>query len=130
MNLFTMSWDPGYCPMGSQGAGLIAMDEVFVGREAELAFLGSRLEATREGMSRMVLLEGAAGAGKTALLEVFLARTENCHVLRASGTELETGLAYGVVDQLVAEMGQDVPEPLAGLGTERAANIEPLRIGG
>jgi hypothetical protein len=51
-------------------------------------------------------------------------------VLRTSGAELEAGLAYGVLDQLVAQTGQPPPVRLAGLGTERAADAEPLRIGG
>ena len=55
------------------GAGLIAVDEIFVGREVELAFLHSRLAQTAEGMSQVVLIEGAAGVGKTALLSAFLA---------------------------------------------------------
>jgi ATP/maltotriose-dependent transcriptional regulator MalT len=105
------------------------MDEVFVGREAELAFLRGRLEETLNGMSRTVLLEGAAGVGKTALLNAFHARAGHHRVLRISGAELEAGLAYGVLDQLVAETGQPPPERLAGLGAERAAYVEPLRIG-
>src|SRR6266566_7346090 len=58
-----------YRPMGIPvpGAGLIVMDEVFVGREVELGFLRGRLEETLQGMSQTVLLEGAAGIGKTAL---------------------------------------------------------------
>ena len=100
-----MSWGSHYASMGIpvRGAGLIAMDEVFVGREVELAFLRGRLEETLAGMSRTVLLEGAAGVGKTALLEAFLARAGHHRVLRTSGAELEAGLAYGVLDQLVAE---------------------------
>ena len=106
------------------------MDEVFVGREVELGFLRGRLEETLQGMSQTVLLEGAAGIGKTALLEAFLARVGHHRVLRISGAEQEAGLAYGMVDQLVAETGQPPPQQLAGLGAERAADVEPLRIGG
>jgi DNA-binding CsgD family transcriptional regulator len=105
------------------------MDEIFVGREVELAFLRGCLEETLRGVSRMVLLEGAAGVGKTALLDVFLARTRHHRVLRTSGEEPEAGLAYGVVEQLVSETGQAPPDRLAELGTERVADIEPLRIG-
>ena len=108
----------------------MAVDGVFVGRGVELAFLLGRLEQSLTGMSRTVLLEGAAGAGKTALLDAFLARAGHHRVLRTSGAELEAGLVYGVVDQLVAETGQRPLERLAGLGTEWAADVEPLRIGG
>ncbi len=105
------------------------MDEIFVGREAELAFLHCHLAQAVEGMSRVVLIEGAAGVGKTALLSAFLARVGRHRVLRASGDELEAGLAYAVVEQLVAETGWPPPERLAAAGTERVAGIAPVRIG-
>ena len=111
------------------GAGLIAVDEIFVGREAEQAFLCRHLAQTVEGMSRVVLIEGAAGVGKTALLSAFLARIGHYRVLRASGDELEAGLAYAMVEQLVAQTGRPPPERLAAVGTERAADIAPVRIG-
>ena len=127
-----MSWGSSYRAMGIPmlGVGLIAVDEIFVGREVELAFLRDRLGETLKGMSRTVLLEGAAGVGKTALLDAFLGRVGHHRVLWTSGAELEAGLAYGVVAQLVAETRQPPPQQLAGLGTERAADVEPLRIGG
>lgn len=105
------------------------MDEIFVGREAELAFLDRHLAQTVEGMSRVVLIEGPAGVGKTALLGAFLARVGRHRVLRASGDELEAGVAYAMVEQLVAELGRPPPERLAAAGTERVANIAPVRIG-
>jgi DNA-binding CsgD family transcriptional regulator len=106
------------------------VDKIFVGREVELAFLCDLLEEAHGGMSRTVLLEGAPGVGKTALLDAFLARAGRHRVLRASGAELEADLAYGMLDQLVAETGQPPPEPLASLGTGRAADVEPLGVGG
>jgi DNA-binding CsgD family transcriptional regulator len=115
--------------MGSRGAGLIAVDKIFVGRQVELGFLRDRLGETHGGRSRMVLLEGAAGVGKTALLDAFLGRAGHHRVLRISGAELEADLAYGMLDQLVAETGQPPPDRLAGLGTGRAADVEPLRVG-
>src|SRR5262249_52762039 len=69
---------------GTPGAGLIAVDKIFVGREVELAFLHDRLEETHRGRSRTVLLEGTAGVGKTALLDAFLGRTRHHRVLRIS----------------------------------------------
>jgi DNA-binding CsgD family transcriptional regulator len=130
MKLFTI---PLGIPLSFQGirwrGRLIAMDEIFVGREAELAFLLTRLEETLRGMSRTVLLQGAAGVGKTALLEAFLAQVSQHHVLWISGAELEAGLAYGVVDQVVAETGQLPPEWLPEPDTEPAADVEPLRVG-
>jgi DNA-binding CsgD family transcriptional regulator len=107
----------------------MAVDEIFVGREVELTFLRDCLEETHGGRSRTVLLEGAAGVGKTALLNAFLGRAGHHRVLRISGAELEVGLAYGMLGQLVAETGQPPPDRLAGLGIERAADVEPLSLG-
>jgi predicted ATPase len=53
------------------------MDERFIGRPTELAFLRERLEEVRHGRARVVLLEGAAGVGKTALLRELLAGTDH-----------------------------------------------------
>ncbi len=111
------------------GAGLIAVDEIFVGREVELAFLHRRLAQTVEGMPQVVLVEGAAGVGKTALLSAFLAGIGRHRVLRASGDELETGLAYAMVEQLMAETGWPPPERLAAAGTRLVADIAPVHIG-
>src|SRR5262245_44743824 len=108
----------------------MAVDEIFVGREAELAFLRDRLGEALAGMCRTVLLEGAAGVGKEALVDGVIAQVGGRGVLRASGEELEAGLAYGVVDQLLAELGRPAPELLAGLGAGRDADVEPLRMGG
>jgi DNA-binding CsgD family transcriptional regulator len=105
------------------------VDEIFVGREVELAFLQRRLAQTVEGMSGVVLIEGAAGVGKTALLSAFLARIGRHRVLQASGDELEAGLSYAMVEQLVAETGRPPPERLAAIGTGRVADIAPVRIG-
>jgi DNA-binding CsgD family transcriptional regulator len=63
-------------------------------------------------------------------VELAFLRVGHHRVLRISGAELEAGLAYGVLDQLVAETGQPPPGRLAGLGTGQAVDAEPLRIGG
>ncbi|MGH9008716.1 MAG: AAA family ATPase, partial [Acidimicrobiia bacterium] len=77
------------------------MSEVFVGRSAELRLLEGELAGVRVGGSRVVLIEGAAGIGKTALLRRFLHRAEPVRVLKAIGDEAETLLPYGVLDQLL-----------------------------
>src|ERR1700751_2818057 len=50
----------------------------------------------------MLLLEGRAGIGKTSLTEVACTRAAELgyEVLRARGSELESGFAFGVVRQL------------------------------
>jgi predicted ATPase len=106
------------------------MDERFVRRSTELTFLRERLDEARRGAPRMVLLEGAAGIGKTALLREFLAGHGHDRVLRGSGEELEARLTYGVIEQLVAVAGGPLPPPLTVLGTEQGADADPLQVGG
>ncbi|GIH97231.1 helix-turn-helix transcriptional regulator [Planobispora siamensis] len=84
----------------------------FVGRERELAALDEALEQARRGEPHVVLLDGPAGIGKTALIRVFLGAAPGTRVLQASGDEGEAALPYGVLDQLTATPAGDV-EPLA-----------------
>jgi predicted ATPase len=67
-------------------------------REGELAAIDGLLEAG----SGVLVVEGASGIGKTALLEAARCRAEGHGfvVLRARGSELEAGFAFGVVRQL------------------------------
>lgn len=76
------------------------MLDIFVGRQAELAYLHERLENVRRGHPCIVFIEGASGIGKTALLSRFLHHAHDLLVLRAAGEELEAGFAFGLVDQL------------------------------
>jgi DNA-binding CsgD family transcriptional regulator len=79
---------------------------VFVGRLQELRALEEGLEHARSGRPWVVLIEGPAGIGKTALVEHFLAETGDVTVLRASGDLSESDLRFGVVDQLFRRAGQ------------------------
>ena len=86
----------------------------FVGRQPELAALRARLDAALSGQPQVVRIEGPAGIGKTALIEHFLrvpGVVPSPVVLRASGEETESLLAYGVVEQLARAAGA----PGAGL---------------
>src|SRR5215471_4353334 len=66
-------------------------------REGELAAVGGVLD--RGGV---FVLEGGAGIGKTALLDAVCGRAAQAgwQVVRARGSELEAGFAFGVVRQL------------------------------
>jgi predicted ATP-dependent serine protease len=74
---------------------------IFVGRNDELAVLRTRLEEVRDGEPRVVLVQGAGGIGKTALLQRFLTEAPDLRVVTASGEEEEHLLPYAVVEQLV-----------------------------
>ncbi|TMR95944.1 helix-turn-helix transcriptional regulator [Nonomuraea basaltis] len=104
-------------------------DEQFVGRCRELAVLHAQLGRVCEGRSSLVVLEGPAGIGKTALAGEFLAAIENAIVLDVSGEEGEAELPYGVLGQLGAQ-AQPVPEVLARLpGPGAPAQPDPLVVG-
>jgi DNA-binding CsgD family transcriptional regulator len=73
-----------------------------VGRGDELAALDGVLAAARAGRSRVLVLRGEAGIGKTALLDQVAARAAGCRVARAAGVESERELAYAGLQQLCA----------------------------
>ena len=97
-------------------------------REREMAAIQELLE----GRGRMLLLEGRAGIGKTSLIEVACSRAAELgyEVLRARGSELESGFAFGVVRQLferrLAAAGQG---ERAALLAGPAAGVRPLLAG-
>ena len=71
-------------------------------REDELAALDAALVRARHGEGGFVVVEGAAGIGKTSLLRALRARAEEggLRLLTARGSELEQTLPYGVARQL------------------------------
>ena len=83
-------------------------------RERELA----AVEALLQGGGGVLVVEGAAGIGKTALVGEACLRAEGCGhvVLRARGSELEAGFAFGVVRQLFERR-------LVGAGFPRAGGV-------
>jgi DNA-binding CsgD family transcriptional regulator len=71
-------------------------------RDSELAAIKRLLEQAVGGAGSLLVVEGPAGAGKTRLLEAGAqtATTAGVAVLRASGSELERELGFGVVRSL------------------------------
>lgn len=68
----------------------------------------------REGSGGAVVLRGEAGAGKTALLDAAVARAGGMRVLRTTGVESESDLAFAALHQLlwpVAGSLDALPEP-------------------
>lgn len=86
-----------------RGPGTWGADDVpILEREADLGRLGDAIAAVRAGGGRLVIIEGAAGTGKSRLLAAAAERAgaHGLRVLRASGSELERDFAFGVVRQL------------------------------
>jgi hypothetical protein len=69
-------------------------------RDLSVAAIDTALGRAREGHGAALLIEGPAGIGKTALLEMAHRRAEGFLVLRGAGGEFERGLPLGVVRQL------------------------------
>ena len=76
--------------------------ESLLERDRELRSLRALLADARAGDGSVAVVEGPAGIGKTALLEVIcaLAAGEGFEVLAAGGAELEGEFAFGLVRQL------------------------------
>jgi DNA-binding CsgD family transcriptional regulator len=86
---------------------------VLRGRLNECDALDRLLTSVREGQSRVLVVRGEAGIGKSALLEYLVQRASGCRVARAAGTEYEMELAYAGLHQLCASM-VDLRERLPG----------------
>jgi DNA-binding CsgD family transcriptional regulator len=92
----------------------VAVREVqLLEREAELGELVAALEHARAGSGHLVLLEGAAGIGKTRLLRAArkTASRIGMQVLAARGTELERGFPFALVRQLFEPALQAADQP-------------------
>jgi DNA-binding NarL/FixJ family response regulator len=75
-------------------------------REGELDAIRRVLRRSAQGAGGLVVIDGPAGVGKTALLEAAraIATDEDLLVLRARGAELERAFGFGVVRQLFDEV--------------------------
>src|SRR5262247_4524838 len=88
------------------------------GRRTELAALDRLLAEARAGKSRVLVLRGEAGVGKTALLGYLQEQASGFRVARAVGVESEMELAFAGLHQLCTPMLSN----LAGLpGPQRDA---------
>src|SRR5437763_5124166 len=101
------------------GKGLLERDQA-------LSAIDDVLEAANAGTGRALLISGHPGMGKTRLHEATLdeARRADMHVLRASGSELEHNLAFGVAAQLLRSLLSQLPD------TQRTRLLEqaPRRV--
>lgn len=97
----------------------------FVGRAAELEFLTRAWQAGRGGAARVIGIEGAAGIGKTALVQRFRDQVAPARCVWASGDEQESHLPWGVLWQLATRTHPD----LVTLVEELDAQADPLFVG-
>jgi len=95
---------------GSGHAG----DTSLRGRETECAQLGQMLAAARSGESRVLVLRGDAGVGKSALLDYTVNSASGMRMVHALGVESEMELAFAALHQLCAPLLDrltDIPAP-------------------
>jgi DNA-binding CsgD family transcriptional regulator len=74
------------------------------GRRRELSVLDGLVGAVRAGESRVLVVRGEAGVGKTALLDHLAGHAAGCRVLHTAGVQSEMELAYAGLHQLLAPL--------------------------
>src|SRR5215471_16365196 len=74
------------------------------GRGRECGTLDQLIEAVRAGASRVLVVRGEPGVGKTALLNYLAGHAAGCRVVRAAGVETEMEFAFAGLHQLCAPM--------------------------
>src|SRR4051794_35019463 len=72
-----------------------------VGRRRERSLLAGAAEAAARGESRVLVLRGPPGSGKTALLDDLAAGLRDATVLRATAVETESALPFAGLHELV-----------------------------
>jgi len=74
------------------------------GRRRECGVLDRLIEAVRAGESRVLVVRGEPGAGKTALLDYLGGRASGCQLTHVQGIQSEMELAFAGLYQLLAPM--------------------------
>ena len=73
-------------------------------RRAERGVFDRLVQAVRAGESRVLVMRGDPGVGKTVLLDYLAGRASGCRVARAVGMQSEMELAFAGLHQLCAPM--------------------------
>src|ERR1700691_2703627 len=73
-------------------------------RRGERGVLDQLVDAVRAGGSRVLVVRGELGVGKSALLDYLAGQASGCRVVRAAGVESEMELAFAGLHQLLAPM--------------------------
>jgi hypothetical protein len=73
-------------------------------RRAECGVLDQLIYAVLAGESRVLVVRGEPGVGKSALLDYLAGHAAGCRVARAAGVESEMELAFAGLHQLLSPM--------------------------
>src|ERR1700683_4017587 len=95
-------WMPG-CnrPMGDDSL-MPGRPSGLMDRQAECGVLDQLINVVRAGGSRVLVVRGEPGVGKSALLDYLAGRASGCRVVRTAGVESEMELAFAGLHQLLA----------------------------
>jgi DNA-binding CsgD family transcriptional regulator len=74
------------------------------GRRRECDLLDRLLDSVRAGESRVLVVSGEPGVGKTALLNYLVEQASGCRMAHAAGVESEMELVYAGLHQLLTPM--------------------------
>jgi DNA-binding CsgD family transcriptional regulator len=74
---------------------------VLAGRDSERAAIAALLEAARTGSGGALVVRGVAGSGKSTLLDDARTGASDLRVLRTSGVESESPLAFAALQRLL-----------------------------
>jgi DNA-binding CsgD family transcriptional regulator len=74
------------------------------GRRRECSDLDRLLANVRAGQSRVLVLRGESGVGKSALLRYLIGQASGCRIARAAGVESEVELAFAGLHQLCSTL--------------------------
>ncbi len=107
------------------------------GRAAELAEIHGLLADARGGHSSLLVVDGEAGSGKTALLEHVAADAQDFRILRCTGVESEAELPFaalhllllGCLDSVDALPGPQAASLRAAFGLQDAPGVDRFLAG-
>ena len=93
--------------------------------------LDQLINAVRAGGSRVLVVRGEPGVGKSALLDYLAGRAPGCRVVRAAGVESEMELAFAGLHQLLAPVLDRLERPAgaaagAALRTAFGLSVSPV----
>ena len=75
-----------------------------IGRRTECHTLDLLVREMQSGQSRVLVVHGEAGVGKTALLDYLSRQASGCRVLRVPGSQPELELAFAGLHHLCAPL--------------------------